>query len=259
MSRAWSQAGRSRPLAGRRSSCCSPSGTRCGATGRAGRGGAARPTCPSPSWSCCAATRRRWPARCVVRCRRAPTRTPAAAPRSTPGWSSGSARRGCSTSTSCPGAADDGRRAGRRRWPRCRSAFLASEWADRTPVEVEVPFATRRSGVVLRGRIDAVFADPGGRFDVVDWKTGRRPAGADAAAAAVQLAAYRLAWAELAGVPVDRVRAAFHYVRDGVHRAPGRPARRRRTGGAGHPTCPLADHRPTRPERRANRSVTHLY
>jgi DNA helicase-2/ATP-dependent DNA helicase PcrA len=25
-----------------------------------------------------------------------------------------------------------------------------------------------------------------------------------------------VAWAELAGVPVDRVRAAFHYVADGV-------------------------------------------
>ena len=32
----------------------------------------------------------------------------------------------------------------------------------------------------------------------------------------MQLAVYRLAWAELAGVPVDRVGAAFHYVRDGV-------------------------------------------
>jgi DNA helicase II / ATP-dependent DNA helicase PcrA len=30
----------------------------------------------------------------------------------------------------------------------------------------------------------------------------------------VQLAAYRLAWAALAGVPVDEVRAAFYYVRE---------------------------------------------
>ena len=44
----------------------------------------------------------------------------------------------------------------------------------------------------------------------------RPAAGADATAAAVQLAAYRLAWANLAGVPVGRVRAGFHYVRDGV-------------------------------------------
>ncbi|MFG1940150.1 ATP-dependent helicase [Micromonospora tulbaghiae] len=92
--------------------------------------------------------------------------------------------------------------------------FLAGEWADRVPVEVEVPFATVIAGVVVRGRMDAVFARPGGRYDVVDWKTGRQPVGREADAAAVQLAVYRLAWAELAGVPVDRVGAAFHYVRD---------------------------------------------
>ncbi|MFC6014831.1 ATP-dependent helicase [Plantactinospora solaniradicis] len=94
--------------------------------------------------------------------------------------------------------------------------FMASEWAERTPVEVEVPFATMVGGLLVRGRMDAVFALPGGRFDVVDWKTGRQPTGAEADAAAVQLAAYRLAWAELAGVSVDRVRAAFHYVRQNV-------------------------------------------
>ena len=41
-------------------------------------------------------------------------------------------------------------------------------------------------------------------------------AGVEAKAAAVQLAAYRLAWARLCGIPDDdvyRVRAAFHYVR----------------------------------------------
>jgi DNA helicase-2/ATP-dependent DNA helicase PcrA len=97
-----------------------------------------------------------------------------------------------------------------------QEAFLAGEWAERTPVEVEVPFATTVAGVVIRGRMDAVFAEPGGRFDVIDWKTGRRPAGDDASAAAVQLAAYRMAWASLADVPVDRVRAGFYYVRDRV-------------------------------------------
>ena len=65
--------------------------------------------------------------------------------------------------------------------------------------------------------MDAVYADPDGTFDVIDWKTGRQPTGGrDAEAAAVQLAAYRLAWARLAGVPVDRVRAGFHYVAEGV-------------------------------------------
>src|SRR5690606_30604625 len=38
-----------------------------------------------------------------------------------------------------------------------QQAFLASEWANRVPVRVEVPFATVVAGVVVRGRMDAVF------------------------------------------------------------------------------------------------------
>jgi DNA helicase-2/ATP-dependent DNA helicase PcrA len=94
--------------------------------------------------------------------------------------------------------------------------FEAGEWSGRWPAEVEVPFETLIGDRLVRGRIDAVFADaPGGGFDVVDWKTGRQPESADEKrAVAVQLAAYRLAWAALAGVPVEEVRAAFYYVRD---------------------------------------------
>jgi DNA helicase-2/ATP-dependent DNA helicase PcrA len=64
--------------------------------------------------------------------------------------------------------------------------------------------------------MDAVFAEPAGSWDVVDWKTGRLPSGADADAAAVQLAAYRLAWHSLTGAPLDAVRAAFFHVRSGT-------------------------------------------
>ena len=71
-------------------------------------------------------------------------------------------------------------------------------------------------GVVVRGRMDAVFqvgTAETPEWDVIDWKTGARPTGEAAKAAAVQLAAYRLAWADLAGVEVERVRAGFHYIR----------------------------------------------
>jgi DNA helicase II / ATP-dependent DNA helicase PcrA len=97
-----------------------------------------------------------------------------------------------------------------------RERFEAGEWSGRWPCEVEVPFETLIGDRLIRGRIDAVFADaPGGGYDVVDWKTGRPPASRDEErAVAVQLAAYRLAWAALAGVPVDEVRAAFYYVRE---------------------------------------------
>ncbi|MBE7160259.1 MAG: ATP-dependent helicase [Williamsia herbipolensis] len=97
-----------------------------------------------------------------------------------------------------------------------REAFLASPWAARTPTEVEVPFETVVGDTVVRGRIDAVFTEPDGSAIVVDWKTGALPDAAHRASLQVQLAAYRVAWSELSGVPLDRVRAAFHYVRPGV-------------------------------------------
>jgi DNA helicase II / ATP-dependent DNA helicase PcrA len=115
-----------------------------------------------------------------------------------------------------PGAADDG--ADDSDFVALREAFERSEWADRTPAEVEVPFEMAVDGTVVRGRMDAVFRTADGGWLVVDWKTGRRPTGAAATAAAVQLAAYRLAWARLAGVDesdLHLVRAAFHYVRTG--------------------------------------------
>nr|WP_312029905.1 ATP-dependent DNA helicase [Actinomycetospora sp. TBRC 11914] len=91
--------------------------------------------------------------------------------------------------------------------------FTASRWATRTPVAVEVPFETEVEGTLVRGRIDAVFADPDGGATVVDWKTGAPPAPEAMPALSVQLAAYRLAWAALSRTPVERVRAALHYVR----------------------------------------------
>ncbi|MGI8647983.1 MAG: DNA helicase UvrD [Acidimicrobiales bacterium] len=111
--------------------------------------------------------------------------------------------------------------------PELQRAFEASEWARRSPMRVEVPFSMTLGGVVLRGRMDAVFATPadalsnGGnatrsgspRWDVIDWKTGAVPTGQAARHVAVQLAVYRLAWARLAGVALAEVQAGFHYVR----------------------------------------------
>ena len=90
-----------------------------------------------------------------------------------------------------------------------QEAFLASPYASRRPHAVEAPFALSLGGRVVRGRIDAVYDLGGGRWEVVDWKTGTEPADP------LQLAIYRLAWAELAGVTVAAVEAAFLYVRSG--------------------------------------------
>ncbi|NMR19017.1 ATP-dependent DNA helicase [Cellulomonas fimi] len=104
-----------------------------------------------------------------------------------------------------------------------QEAFLATPWAARRPLAVEVDIETPVAGYVLRCRIDAVFPTPGGGVVVVDWKTGRPPA--DAAAARtreVQLAVYRLAWSRWTGVPLERVEAAFCYVGAGVTVTPER-------------------------------------
>ena len=89
-----------------------------------------------------------------------------------------------------------------------KRAWLSSEFANRAPVRVEVPFETTIAGVLIRGRIDAVYATETG-FEVIDWKTGSKKLGQSAA---IQLAMYRLAWAKLSGVDISKVSAAFHYV-----------------------------------------------
>ena len=97
-----------------------------------------------------------------------------------------------------------------------QAAFAVSKWAARTPIDVEVPFDMVIGGRVVRGRIDAIFADDDGGTTVVDWKTGDPPDTPEAKQhAAIQLAVYRLAWAQLHNCPIDQVRAAFHYVRSG--------------------------------------------
>ena len=102
-----------------------------------------------------------------------------------------------------------------------QAAFALSPWAARTPVDVEVPFDMVIGGRVVRGRIDAIFADDDGGTTVVDWKTGEPPDTPEAKQhAAIQLAVYRLAWAALQGCPVESVHAAFHYVRSGQTVAP---------------------------------------
>ncbi|MFJ8594421.1 ATP-dependent DNA helicase [Streptomyces sp. NPDC093598] len=94
-----------------------------------------------------------------------------------------------------------------------KDAFERTEYAHRTPHRVEVPFQLALAGRIVRGRIDAVYKEGHGdhaRYEIVDWKTNR-----SRTADPLQLAVYRLAWAEQQGVPPEAVTAAFLYVRSG--------------------------------------------
>ncbi|MFD5422801.1 UvrD-helicase domain-containing protein [Streptomyces sp. NPDC127069] len=119
-----------------------------------------------------------------------------------------------------------------------KAAFERSEYAERTPYRMEAPVQITLAGRVVRGRIDAVYRNPDGSYEVVDWKTGRTTQ-----ADPLQLAVYRLAWAEATGTPLDRVTAAFLHVRSGrVIRPRDLPGRERlewilqgKTGADGAP------------------------
>ncbi len=118
-----------------------------------------------------------------------------------------------------------------------KEAFERTEYAHRTPYRVEAPFQLHLAGRVVRGRIDAVYKNGDGEgttYEIVDWKTNR-----GRTADPLQLAVYRLAWAEQQGVPLESVGAAFLYVRTGEvvrpEDLPDREALERLV--AGEPSC----------------------
>jgi DNA helicase-2/ATP-dependent DNA helicase PcrA len=113
-----------------------------------------------------------------------------------------------------PGSADDDP-ADDEQLPLMKELFLTSEWAGRSPAAIEIAIETTVSEMAIRGRIDAVFSRPGGGFTVVDWKTGAKPSFDEARVRALQLGAYRLAFARLRGLSLDQVDAAFYYARTG--------------------------------------------
>jgi DNA helicase-2/ATP-dependent DNA helicase PcrA len=87
-----------------------------------------------------------------------------------------------------------------------KATFRRSIWAKQVPHIVEAPFAISLGGYIVRGRIDAVYKD-GDTYTLVDWKTN-----AEANADPLQLAIYRLAWADSLNIPLENIKASFYYV-----------------------------------------------
>jgi DNA helicase-2/ATP-dependent DNA helicase PcrA len=110
--------------------------------------------------------------------------------------------------------------------------FASGIYGSAVPYAIESPFTLLAAGRLVRGRIDALYEirDVDGprpdapspfRFQVVDWKTSQTE-NADP----LQLAIYRLAWAEVCQIPIGQVDAVFYYVRsDKVVRPIGLPDR----------------------------------
>ena len=96
-----------------------------------------------------------------------------------------------------------------------KATFNASPWAARRPVEVEREIHLPFDGHIIVCKIDAVYELEGGRFEVIDWKTGTAPKdAADLEQKQLQLALYRLAYARWKGVDPSIIDAAFYFVAD---------------------------------------------
>ncbi|PPF88206.1 ATP-dependent DNA helicase [Subtercola sp. Z020] len=95
---------------------------------------------------------------------------------------------------------------------RLQATFEASPWAGSKPEEVEIEIHLVLGANIVVCKIDAVFRVDG-RYQIVDWKTGRAPADADdLEVKQLQLALYRLAYARFRGIDPDEIDAVFYFV-----------------------------------------------
>jgi Superfamily I DNA and RNA helicases len=95
---------------------------------------------------------------------------------------------------------------------RLQNTFEHSPWAHLRPVEVEREIHLPFAGRLVICKIDAVY-ERGGRFEIVDWKTGKAPKdAADLASRQLQLALYRLAYARFKELDPALIDAVFYFV-----------------------------------------------
>jgi DNA helicase-2/ATP-dependent DNA helicase PcrA len=92
-----------------------------------------------------------------------------------------------------------------------RQSFLDSVFASIDAEKVEAPFLLVVDGRIVRGRIDAVYRRDG-KLELVDFKTGRRPAEGDPSASA-QLDLYALAAVDTWGADPASLRTTYCYLR----------------------------------------------
>lgn len=94
--------------------------------------------------------------------------------------------------------------------------FEQSRWADRQPVAVELEITLPFAGRSMVCKLDAVYQEGEGsdaRFEIVDWKTGSAPRDeSERASRFLQLDLYRHAYAEWAGIDVERIDVTLFYV-----------------------------------------------
>jgi DNA helicase-2/ATP-dependent DNA helicase PcrA len=101
------------------------------------------------------------------------------------------------------------------RMERLRQAFTDSRFAGKVPLFAERAFLLNVDGHVLRGRIDAIYGEPDGVWEVVDYKTGRRPDPGDPLTR-LQLDVYALACTTVWRKRPEDLRLVYLYLGEGA-------------------------------------------
>ncbi len=91
------------------------------------------------------------------------------------------------------------------------ASFMLSPFAELDPDRVEAPFVLAVGSRLVRGRVDAVYRRDG-KVELVDFKTGRRPAAGDGGAT-TQLDLYALAAVQAWREDPESLRTTFCYLR----------------------------------------------
>jgi ATP-dependent DNA helicase UvrD/PcrA len=97
---------------------------------------------------------------------------------------------------------------------RLQRTFSESRFATAPPLFAERPFLLYLGGFVVSGRIDAIFGTPEGRWEIVDYKTGRKPP-EDDPLAGLQLDLYALACGEIWGKRAEELTLTYFYLATG--------------------------------------------
>jgi DNA helicase II / ATP-dependent DNA helicase PcrA len=97
---------------------------------------------------------------------------------------------------------------------RLRRSFLEGRFARLVPLFAERAFLLRFGDVTVGGRIDAIYGEADGPWEVVDWKTGKKPADDDPLAT-LQLDVYGLACAEIWGKHAEDLTLTYAYLASG--------------------------------------------
>jgi DNA helicase II / ATP-dependent DNA helicase PcrA len=97
---------------------------------------------------------------------------------------------------------------------RLQRAWSESRFASAPPLFAERPFLLSVSGFVVNGRIDAIFGSLDGPWEIVDYKTGRKP-DADDPYSGLQLDLYGLACTDVWGKGAEDLTLTYFYLASG--------------------------------------------